>query len=71
MTTEHHHTDQHQDNIGNGTTSGDSSPQQQRLYASNPNKRRRIRVIPLWLEKHAHPVGSDPPIPNSVNDPGR
>ncbi|XP_072030748.1 uncharacterized protein [Amphiura filiformis] len=41
----------------------------QRLYASNPNKRRRIRVIPEWLEKNALPIGAEPRPPHSVNDP--
>ena len=48
-----------------------TSPQQQRLYASNRNKRRRIRVIPEWLEKNALPVGAEPRPPHSVNDPGK
>ena len=69
---DHHHHHHHHHSDGKPTTNdGDSSPTQQRLYASNPNKRRRIRVIPVWLEKHALPVGSVIPLPNSINDPGK
>ena len=43
----------------------------QKLYSSNPNKRRRMRFVPQWLEKHAVADGTQLPPPNSVNDPGK
>ncbi|XP_022095659.1 E3 ubiquitin-protein ligase MIB2-like [Acanthaster planci] len=40
-----------------------------KAYRSNPNKRRRIRFVPQWLEKHAVSDGEQLPSANSVNDP--
>ncbi|XP_038075880.1 protein VAPYRIN-like [Patiria miniata] len=41
-----------------------------KAYRSNPNKRRRMRFVPQWLEKHAVSDGSSQlPPANSINDP--
>ncbi|XP_033627675.1 calmodulin-binding transcription activator 2-like [Asterias rubens] len=40
-----------------------------KAYGSNPRKRRRIRFVPKWLEKHGTQDGAPLPPPNSVNDP--